>query len=57
MMHLPKKTQPEEHHYEVLSGSGIITGEVMGGCLDVFPMIVGTEIWPSREEWKRIIRF
>ena len=56
-MHLSKKTQPEEHHYEVLSGSGIITGEVMGGCLDVFPMIVGTEIWPSREEWKRIIRF
>ena len=47
-----KKTIPEEHHYEVLSGSGVITGELLGGCLDVFPMIVGTDVWPRRDEWK-----
>ena len=47
-----KKTRPEEHHYEVLSGSGIIKGELLGGCIDVFPMIVGTEIWPEPDEWK-----
>ena len=47
-----KKTRPEEHHYEVLSGSGIITGKLLGGCIDVFPMIVGTEIWPDCDEWK-----
>ena len=47
-----KKTRPEEHHYEVLSGSGIITGKLLGGCIDVFPMIVGTEIWPEPDEWK-----
>ncbi len=46
-----RETRPEEHHYEVLSGSGIVTGEVLGGCLDVFPMIVGTEIWPEADEW------
>ena len=46
-----RETRPEEHHYEVLSGSGIITGELAGGCLDVFPMIVGTEIWPEADEW------
>ena len=46
-----RETRPEEHHYEVLSGSGIVTGVVLGGCLDVFPMIVGTEIWPEADEW------
>ena len=46
-----RETRPEEHHYEVLSGSGIVTGVVLGGCLDVFPMIIGTEIWPEADEW------
>lgn len=47
-----RKTLPETHHYEVLSGSGIIKGLLLGGCVDVFPMIVGTQIWPSAEQWK-----
>lgn len=51
-VNVKKKTRLEEHHYEVLSGSGVITGELLGGCIDVFPMIVGTEIWPSCEKWK-----
>ena len=51
-MHTLRKTVPETHHYEVLSGSGIIKGQLLGGCIDVFPMIVGTPVWPSAEEWK-----
>ncbi len=51
-INVKKKIRPEEHHYEVLSGKRIKTGELPGGCLDVFPMITGTEIWPSRDEWK-----
>ena len=51
-MHRRRKTLPETHHYEVLSGSGIIKGQLLGGCIDVFPMIVGTSVWPSAEEWK-----
>jgi muramoyltetrapeptide carboxypeptidase LdcA involved in peptidoglycan recycling len=51
-LNVKKKIRPEEHNYEVLSGSGIITGELLGGCLDVFPMIVGTEIWPDCDGWK-----
>lgn len=47
-----RKTLPETHHYEVLSGGGTIRGQLLGGCIDVFPMIVGTSIWPSAEEWK-----
>ena len=33
-------------------GNGVITGKLLGGCIDVFPMMVGTEIWPTEEEWK-----
>lgn len=51
-MHKRRKTLPETYHYEVLSGSGIIKGQLLGGCIDVFPMIVGTSVWPSAEEWK-----
>lgn len=47
-----KKLLPEKHGYEVLQGSGKVTGKVLGGCIDVFPMVVGTEIWPTKEEWR-----
>ena len=49
------KMRKEKHGYEVLNGSGVICGELIGGCIDVFPMIVGTEIWPKAEEWKNKI--
>lgn len=47
-----KEMTKEEHGYEVLQGSGTITGEVIGGCIDVFPMVNGTSIWPKLDEWK-----
>jgi len=43
--------------YEVIQGTGKVTGNLLGGCLDVFPIYVGTEIWPSLEEWKDKILF
>ncbi len=51
-IHVGKKLIPEEHGYELLQGSGVVVGKVLGGCIDVFPMVVGTEIWPSKEEWE-----
>lgn len=51
-INIAKKLLKEEHNYEVLSGSGIIRGQLLGGCIDVFPMISGTEIWPKSQEWK-----
>ena len=42
----------EEHGYELLQGEGCVTGEVLGGCIDVFPSCIGTEIWPSLNDWK-----
>jgi len=54
-MNIAKKLIKEEHGYEVLSGSGVVQGELLGGCIDVFPMCVGTEIWPAKEEWRNKI--
>ncbi len=51
-IHLEKKSIPEEHGYELLQGSGVVRGKLLGGCIDVFPMCVGTKIWPTLEEWK-----
>lgn len=38
--------------YEILQGSGIVTGELLGGCIDVFPELLGTPLWPSLDDWK-----
>lgn len=46
-----KQLQKEKHGYEVLNGSGKISGKLIGGCIDVFPMIAGTEIWPDLSQW------
>ena len=51
-IHKQMKVKKEEHGYELLQGSGIVEGVLLGGCLDVFPMIVGTEIWPQLKEWQ-----
>ena len=42
----------DEKGYEVLQGSGVVRGSLLGGCVDVFGMCIGTEIWPSPNEWK-----
>ena len=38
--------------YEILQGSGKVAGELLGGCIDVFPELLGTPLWPSLEDWK-----
>ena len=47
-----KKLIPEEHGYETLQGKGTITGKLLGGCIDVFPMAINTNIWPSKKDWQ-----
>lgn len=47
----------DEHGYEVLQGNGIVEGELLGGCLDVFIEVIGTKIWPSLGEWEGKIMF
>ena len=52
-----RKMQNEIHGFEILQGSGVVKGELLGGCLDVIPMIVGTEIWPKLDGWENKILF
>lgn len=47
----------EEIGYEIIQGKGIVEGELLGGCIDVFVEIMGTSIWPSKQEWKDKIMF
>ena len=43
--------------FELLQGCGVVQGKLLGGCIDVFPMIIGTEIWPTPDEWNGTILF
>ena len=52
-----KKYHPEEIGYEVLQGHGAVEGELLGGCADVFIELLGTELWPSKDEWAGKIMF
>ena len=66
----PRKKQDELHGFEVLNGSGIVTGKLYGGCLDSLYDIYtskrhGNEneiyekynILPTMEEWREKILF
>ncbi len=56
-IHIQKKLIPEEVGHEILQGTGSVKGKLLGGCLDVFMMAIGTEVWPSISEWKDAILF
>lgn len=45
----------DELGYEILQGKGKVSGELIGGCLSLFQIINGTEIWPRMEEWENKI--
>lgn len=38
--------------YEILQGHGRVKGQLMGGCIDVFRALVGTELWLPPEAWR-----
>jgi len=52
-----KSLKKDTHGYEVLQGSGKVTGKLLGGCIDAFPIYTGTPIWPTLEQWKDKILF
>ena len=47
----------DDKEYEVVQGSGVVRGSLLGGCIDVFVSINGTKIWPTLDEWKDKILF
>lgn len=52
-----KQTQPERRGYEILQGRRMVTGHLLGGCLDVLMMANGTAIWPQAEAWRGALLF
>lgn len=53
----PCSLKKDLHGYEVINGRGVVQGHLLGGCIDVFMMANGTEIWPELNEWKNAILF
>lgn len=43
--------------YELLQGKGIVSGRLIGGCLEVFDSLRGTELFPKVEEFEEAILF
>ena len=56
-MHRLKPYHPEEIGYELLQGGGVVEGQLLGGCIDVFPMLWSTPLWPVREQWRGKLLF
>lgn len=51
------KNMKKNKGYELLQGEGIVTGQLLGGCMEVLEMIKGTLLWPSLEMWQDAILF
>lgn len=43
--------------YELLQGKGCVTGRLIGGCIEVFDMLRGTELFPEKEAFENAILF
>lgn len=43
--------------YELLQGSGIAQGRLIGGCIEVLEVVKGTELWPEEKYWNNSILF
>jgi len=54
---IKRKMVEDNKGFELLQGRGTAQGRLLGGCIDVFPMIIGTKLWPGPEEWVGTILF
>ncbi|HOG15489.1 MAG TPA: LD-carboxypeptidase [Candidatus Absconditabacterales bacterium] len=55
-LNIKRKLNPNTG-WRFIQGGGIVEGELLGGCVDVFYFMWGTEIWPDKDEWKGKILF
>ena len=56
-INVPHRMKVDTRGYEILQGNGCVQGHLLGGCIDVFMMVNGTEIWPTIDEWYGAILF
>lgn len=52
-----RRTMRENQGYELLQGSGIVQGQLIGGCIEVLEFAKGTELWPDKKHWDNSILF
>ena len=52
-----QRTMNQNAGYEVLQGSDIVQGRLIGGCIEVLEMAKGTELWPEGKHWENSILF
>jgi muramoyltetrapeptide carboxypeptidase LdcA involved in peptidoglycan recycling len=53
---IPRKRQPSTG-WKFLQGTGVHSGRLIGGCLEVLDWLRGTDYWPDEEEWEDTILF
>lgn len=51
-----RKMNPNQG-YELLNGSGVVQGRLIGGCIEVLEFAKGTSLWPEESYWKDSILF
>ncbi|WP_026678664.1 S66 family peptidase [Fictibacillus gelatini] len=52
-----RRTMRQNSGYEVLQGTGIAQGRLIGGCIEVLEFAKGTELWPDKKYWNDSILF
>src|SRR5690625_1528041 len=49
------RTMTPHSGYEVLQGTGVVKGRLIGGCIEVLEFMKGTELWPEAKFWEESI--
>ena len=52
-----KRQMKPNKGFELLQGSGIAQGRLIGGCIEVLEFAKGTSLWPTADNWEDSILF
>ncbi|MGM0942217.1 MAG: S66 family peptidase [Bacillota bacterium] len=52
-----QRTMQHNNGYELLQGSEVVSGRLIGGCIEVLEIAKGTELWPAKKDWEDSIIF
>lgn len=52
-----RRKMKQNSGYEILQGSGVVKGRLVGGCMEVLEFAKGTDIWPPQKYWEDSILF
>ena len=52
-----KRKRLANEGYFIVQGEGIVEGHLLGGCMEVLDMCRGTDLFPTRAQWKDAILF